>query len=142
MQINNTLSKHQLVALVFAQDAVAAAQTAVALFPQQVHGAVGLDNVGYTMPFKGEIIGVSVNLTSAGSAGTLDVVPSIDTTACTDPAAAITTETAKSDTAKRGTNSFAADAVIGATLTTSAGWNGITADMVVIVWVLLAISGI
>ena len=67
MQIANILGKYQLVPLVFAQDAVAASQTAVALFPQQVHGAVGLDNVGYVMPFAGEIVGVSNDLTAAGT---------------------------------------------------------------------------
>ena len=142
MQINNALSKHQLVPLVFAQDAVAASQSAVALYCQQVHGAVALDNVGYVMPFAGEIIGVSVGLTAAGSAGTLTVVPSIDTTACTDPSAAITTETEKSDSCKRGSNPFAAEAVIGAKITTSADWNGTTSDLQVTVWVLLNISGI
>ncbi len=141
MQIVNTLGKYQLVPLVFAQDAVADAQTAVALYCQQVHGAVALDNIGYVMPFAGEVIGVTLGLTAAGSAGTLTVVPSIDTTACTDPSAAVTTAVAESDTCRRGTNPFAAEAVIGAQLTT-ASWNGTTSDLVVIVWVLLKISGI
>jgi hypothetical protein len=142
MQINNALSKHQLVPLVFAQDALAASQTAVALFPQQVHGAVALDNVGYTMPWAGEVIGVTVNTTAAATAGTLTVVPTIDTTACSDPSAAITTAVKESDNCKRGTNPFAAEAVIGAKITTDGTWDGTTADMVVIVWVLLNISGI
>ncbi len=142
MQVSNVLSKHQLVPLVFAQDAVAASQTAVALYCQQVHGAVALDNIGYVMPFAGEIIGISADLSAASVAGTLAVVPSVDTTAATDPALAITTDTAKSDTCRRGSVPFAKDAVIGATITTSAGWNAETMDLVVIVWVLLNISGI
>lgn len=141
MQIVNSLGRYQLVPLVFAQDAVADAQTAVALFCQQVHGAVALDNIAYTMPFSGEVIGITSNLTAAGSAGTLTVVPTIDTTACTDPSAAITTEVVQSDTCRRGTNPFAAEAAIGANITT-ASWNGTTSDLVVIVWVLLKVSGI
>jgi hypothetical protein len=142
MQIINSLGKHQLVPLVFAQDAVAASQSAVALYCQQVHGAVALDNIGYTMPWAGEVIGVTINTTAAASAGTLTVVPTIDTTACSDPSGAITTEVAQSDSCKRGTNPFAAEAVIGAKITTTAGWTAETMDMVVIVWVLLTISGI
>ena len=141
MQIINSLGKYQLVPLVFAQDAVADSQTAVALFAQQVHGAVALDNIGYTMPFAGEIVGITSNLNSAGTTGSLTVAPTIDATACTDPSAAITTLLVASDTCKRGTNPFAAKAVIGANLTT-ASWNGTSADLVVIVWVLLRISGI
>jgi hypothetical protein len=142
MQINNTLSKHQLVPLYFHQDAIANAQTAVALYTVQVHGAVANTTIGYVMPFKGEVIGVSVGLDLAGSAGTVTVVPTIDTVACTDPSAAMTTTAvAASDTCKRGTNAFAKDALIGANLTT-AGWDGITADLSAVVWVLLNISGI
>jgi hypothetical protein len=141
MQVINSLGKYQLVPLVFAQDAVADSQTAVALFCQQVHGAVALDNVGYTMPFEGEVLGISSNLNSAGTTGTLTVVPTIGAVACTDPSAAITTLLVASDTCPRGTNPFAKNAVIGANLTT-ASWNGTTADLVVIVWVLLKIAGI
>jgi hypothetical protein len=141
MQINNTLSKHQLVGLNFSQASCAANQAAVALYTQEVDATV-LDNVGYTMPWAGEIIGVTVNVSAAGSAGSLTVVPTIDTTACTDPSAAVTTAVKESDTCKRGTNPFAAEAVIGAKITTSADWNGTTSDLQVTVWVLLNISGI
>lgn len=141
MQINNVLSKHQLVGLNFSQASVAASQTAVALYTQEVDATV-LDTIGYTMPFTGEVIGVTINTSAAGSAGSLTVVPTIDTTACSDPSAAITTAVVESDTCKRGTNPFAAEAVIGAKITTTAGWNGTTVDLQVTIWVLLNISGI
>jgi hypothetical protein len=141
MQISNVLSKHQLVGLNFSQASCAASQSAVALYTQEVDATV-LDNVGYTMPFAGEVIGVTINTSAAATAGTLTIVPTIDTTACTDPSAAITTAVVESDTCKRGTNPFAAEAVIGAKITTDGTWNGTTVDLQVTVWVLLAISGI
>jgi hypothetical protein len=141
MQVINSLGKYQLVPLCLAQDNVADSQTAVALFTAEVASAAGVANVGYTMPFAGEIIGVSANLSAAASTGTLTITPTIDTTAVSDPALAITTETATSDTCRRSTNPFAANAVIGAKITTS-GWNGTSSDLNVVVWVLQRISGI
>ena len=143
MQINNVLSKHQLVPLMFMQDAVADAQAAVALYTEQVHGAVALTTIGYVMPFAGEIVGVSIGLDLAGTQGTVTVVPSIDATACTEPAAVISTSAVEaSATSKRGTNLFAKDALIGAKITTAGTWDGVTADLTATVWVLLNIAGI
>jgi hypothetical protein len=141
MQINNTLSKWQLVPLLFAQDAVAASQTAAALATTDANNSVAL-NVYYTMPFAGEIIGASANLDTAGTAGTLTVNPNLAGTAVTDPAISITTLAYGSDTCKRGTNAFAANARIGCKITTSATWDGTSSDLQVIVWVLLNVSGI
>ena len=142
MQIINSLGKYALVPLVFVQDAVAASQSAVALKTQEVNVAASNDTIAYTMPFAGEVIGVSLNLSVAGTLGTLTVQPTIATTVTTDPSASVTTAVVGSDKCKRGTNPFAANAAIGAKLTTDATWDGITADLVVIVWVLLQISGI
>lgn len=142
MQIINGMSRDQLVPLVFAQDAVAASQTAVALFPQQVHGAVALDNVGYTLPWAGEIVAISANLTATSTGGTIALAPTIDTVAVTDPVLSETTGVAFADTAKRNTAAFAAKAVIGCSITTAAGWTAETMDLVVIVWVTQKIKGI
>ena len=139
MNIVNELSRWQLVSLVFAQDAVAASQTAQALYPQQVHGAVALDNLGYTMPWAGYIVGVSLNLSAAATDGTLTVVPTVDTVALTDPSAAVTTAVVGSDRCPRATNYFAKHAVIGAKLTTTATWTAETMDLLVQVWVLVRI---
>jgi hypothetical protein len=141
MQVINSLGKYQLVPLFFSQDNVADSQTAVALYTTEVASAAGVVNVGYTMPFAGEIIGVSANLDTAATTGTLTIVPTIAGTAASDPSVAITTAAVGSDTCRRGTNNFAANAVIGAKITTS-GWNGTSSDLNVIVWVLLKISGI
>jgi len=53
-----------------------------------VHGDVTIDNVGYTMPAEGYVVGISLNLSAASTNGTLTVVPTIDTTVTTDPSCA------------------------------------------------------
>ena len=141
MQIVNSLGRYQLVPLYFAQDAIAASQTSTALNPIAAHGVV-LDNIGVVMPWAGEIVAISANLSAASTNGTLAVVPTIDTVAKTDPALAITTDTAKSDTARRGTTVFAKDAVLGVQITTSAAWTAETMDLMVILWVTQKITGI
>lgn len=141
MQIVNSLGRHQLVPLVFAQDAVADSQSAVALAVMEVTSGAALGNIGYTMPFAGEVIAVSANLSAAATTGTLTLEPTIDTVAVSDPVVAITTETEKSDSCRRSTNPFAKDAVIGCDLTT-ASWNGTSSDVAVTVWVLLRIEGV
>ncbi len=142
MRIEGTLSKYQLVPLVFMQDNLAASQSDVQLVVAEVASAAGLANEGYVMPFAGEIIAVSAQVSAAGSAGSLTVGPTVAGTEKADPTLSITTETAKSDKCRRGTNLFVKDSVIGAEITTSADWNGTTSDLVVIVWVILEVSGI
>lgn len=142
MHITNELSRWQLVPLVFGQSAVAASQSAAALYAQEVHGAVVLDNLGYTMPYEGYVVGVSLNLTAPATGGTLTVAPTIDTVVTTDPSLSVTTAVVGKDMCQRATNHFAANAVIGAKLTTSADWTAETMDLLVQVWVLLKISGI
>ncbi len=141
MQIASVLGKYALVPLCFEQTDLAATQTAAALLPVGATGA-SATNVGYTMPFAGEIIGVSINTTAAATAGTLTCVPTLATVVCTDPSIAITTAVVGSDTCNRGTNAFAKNAVIGAKVTTTADWDATGADLEAIVWVILNISGI
>jgi len=141
MQVANIIPRWSLVELSFAQDAVAASQTAVALNPQAAHGVV-LDNVGITMPSEGYIVGISLNLSAASTNGTLTVVPTIATTVVTDPTLSVTTAVVGSDFAKRHTTHFAKHAVIGAKLTTSAAWTAETMDLYVSVWVLLKVPAI
>lgn len=142
MQITNELGRWQLVPLVFMQDEVAASQTAAAMAPAEVNGPQAIENVGYTVPFAGEVVGVSINVSAAAAAGALSVAPTIATTAVTSPAVSVTTGTAASDTCTRGTNPFSANAVIGAKITTSVAWDGTGSDVVVIVWILQRIEGI
>ena len=140
MQINNVLSRYQLVPLVFAEDAVAASQTDAQLKVMDT-GTAQL-NDGYTMPFAGEIIGISYTLDTAATVGSLTLGPTIGGVECADPTLTVTTGTGSSDTCRRATNAFAKNAKIGAEMTSSANWNGTTSDLVVIVWVLLKVAGI
>lgn len=139
-QIERVIAKGQLVPLVFGQDAVAASQTDVQL-PVAV-GEASQAVTGYTMPFEGEIVAVCADLSAAATAGSLTVGPTVGGTEKTDPTLSITTETTKRDKALRGTAVFAAGDIIGAEITTAAGWDGTTADLAVTVWVLLHVEGI
>ncbi len=142
MQIGNRLNRWQMVPLVFMQDAVAASQTDVQLPVAEVNSGAANACDGYCMPFAGEIIGISAHLSAAATAGTLTIGPTVDGTEKADPTLSITTQTDKSDSARRGTTKFAKNAVIGAEITTGATWDATTADLVVVVWVLLRIEGV
>jgi hypothetical protein len=140
MQIERIAAKGQLVAYVFGQDALAASQSNVQL-PAAV-GEASQAVTGYTMPFAGEIVAITADLSSAGSAGSLTVGATIGGTEGADPTLSITTETTKSDVAQRGTAKFVAGDVLGAEITTDGSWNGTTADLAVVVYVLLEMAGI
>lgn len=132
----------QVVALTFMQDNVAASQSNVQIPIAQVASAA--ENVvdGYAMPWAGTIVGISAVVSTAGSAGTLTVGATVDGTEAADPTLSITTEASKSDTATRGTASFAAGAVIGAEITTDGSWNGTSSDLGVTVFVLVDVTGV
>ena len=142
MQLIDELARWQLIPLTFAQSAVAATQTATALYPQEVDTPLVLDNIGYTIPFEGYVVGVSLNLSAASTDGTLTVAPTIDTVATTDPSLAVTTAVVGKDFCARHTNYFAANSVIGADLTTTGTWTAETMDLLVQVWVLVKIDSI
>lgn len=140
MQIERIIAKGQLQPYVFGQDALAASQTDVQL-PVAV-GEASQAVTGYTMPFAGEIVAITADLSAAATAGTLTVGPTIGGTEKTDPTLSITTQTTRTDTAQRGTTVFAAGDVLGAEITTSGTWDAITADLAVVVYVLLYVDGI
>jgi hypothetical protein len=142
VQIDRTIAKGQLVPLVFMQDALAASQTDVQLLIAEVASAASNAIDGYVMPFAGEIVGITARLSAAATAGTLTVGPTVNGTEKTDPTLSITTAQSASDTAVRGTTGFAAGDLIGAEITTGGTWDGTTADLGVVVWVLLYLDGI
>lgn len=139
-QIERVIAKGQLVSYTFGQDALAASQTDVQL-PVAI-GEASQAVTGYTMPFDGEIVAITADLSAAGSAGTLTVGATVGGTEKTDPTLSITTETTKSDKALRGTAVFSAGDILGAEITTDGSWNGTTADLAVTVYVLLHIEGV
>lgn len=140
MQIERIAAKGQLVAYVFGQDALAASQTNVQLPTAIGEGSQAV--TGYTMPFPGEIVAISADLSAAATAGSLTVGATIGGTEGADPTLSITTEVTKTDRAPRGTAKFVAGDILGAEITTSGTWDGITADLAVVVYVLLELDGI
>jgi hypothetical protein len=141
MLIERILGKWQLVPLHFMQAAVADGQSAVAMYTAEDASHV-LTNIGYTMPFAGEIIGVSLNLSAAATTGHIHLWPTIAGTAVTTPTVSVTTAVYGSSKCPRGTNKFAKNAVIGCKLTSEGTWDGTTSDLLVTVWVLMKIEGI
>lgn len=136
MQITRELAKYQVVPFTFFQANVAASQTAVAL-------KEGTNQVtGISMPFSGEILSVSANLSGAATAGTLTASVTVGGTADADTATAITTETAKVTIVPRTKAAFVAGDLLGVKITTSGTWDGTTADLVVTVYCALALDGI
>lgn len=139
-QITLDTSKGQLVAYVFGQDALAASQSNVQL-PTAISEGSQV-NAGYTMPFKGEIVAVAAQMSAAGSAGSLTVGATVGGTEDADTTMTITTEVNKSLRVPRGKAPFAAGAELGCEITTDASWNGTSADLVAVVYVLHYLEGV
>lgn len=142
MQIDRTIAKGQLVPLVFMQDAVAASQTDVQLPISEVNAGAANAVDAYTMPFAGEIVGISYRLTAAGTTGAFTIGPTIGGTEQAGLTVTVGTTTSGRATVVRDTYRFEAGALIGAEITTAAGWDGTTADLGVTVWVMLYLDGI
>lgn len=136
MQITNELAKGQIVAHKFFLADVAASQTDVQL--KESAGQVE----GLSMPFDGEILAVTADLSAAASAGTLSFGATIGGTEDADTTGAITTQTARVVKVPRGKAKFVAGDKLGVEITTNSGWNGTTADLVVTVYVQLNLVGV
>lgn len=141
MDLTNDASRWQLVPLLFSQAAVAASQTDAQLATLEAGTAVQAVQ-GYVMPWEWEVLAVSAQLSAAGSAGSLTVGATVGGTEDADTTLTITTETSKYKAVLRGSICGPAGSVIGAEITTAAGWNGTTADLVVIVWALVRLDGV
>lgn len=137
-QIERSISKGQLVPLIFTQGAVADAQSAVAM---TVVDAVA-KSTEYVMPFEYEIVGISIVSDSARTAGTLTVDATINGTVTGVQGVLNGTNTLRHySTNQRSADAGAAGSRVGVKLTT-ASWTPVTADVVVMVWVLLHLEGI
>lgn len=141
MQIESIASKWQLVPLMFTQDAVADAQSAVAMNIVEVAATV-LTVTEYIMPFAGNIVGISLRSDLDRTAGTLTADATINGTV-TGVQAVLNATTVNNAHARNGrdNDAFTAGQRIGVKLTT-ASWTPITADIVVAVWVLVNMEGI
>lgn len=138
MQIDRKISKGQLVGIPFVQDAVAASQTDVQLTVQD--SGVAVD--GLSMPFNGEVVGLSYDLSAAGSAGSLGIGATLDGTENTGTTQAVSTAAAGYKAFPRGTMRFVAGQKLGVEITTSGTWDGTTSDLVVMLWVMMELEGI
>lgn len=136
MQITREFAKYQVVPVTFFQANVAASQSAVAL------KEATNQNTAIVMPFAGQVVAVSANLSAAATAGTLTASVTVGGTADADTATAITTQTEKTTVIPRDKTAFVAGDLIGVKITTTAGWDGTTADLTVTVFVALAVEGI
>lgn len=139
-QITLDTSKGQLVPYVFGQDAVAASQSNVQL-PTAI-GEGSQANAGYTMPFDGEIVAVAVQLSAAGSAGSLTVGATVGGSEDAGTTMTITTAVNASKVIPRGKATFVAGAELGCEITADASWNGTSADLLAVVYVLHYLEGI
>lgn len=141
MQIEAIAAKGQVIPFIFCQHTVAASQTDVQLNVVEA-GAGTLDVKGISMPFAGSIVGMSVDLSAAASAGTLTVGVTVGGTEKTATTQTITTGTAARPVFARDSVHVAAGDLIGVEITTNAGWNGTSSDLIVHVYVLAELSGI
>ncbi|HEY9414187.1 MAG TPA: hypothetical protein VIQ30_05470 [Pseudonocardia sp.] len=126
--------------LVFSKTAVTAGLSAVALNVMDTSA----DVVEYVMPFDFEIVGISVSITSARTAGTLTVDATIDTTVTGLQAVIDATNTQRdTGTQSRNTDVGAAGSRVGVKITTDAGFLPVTTnDVVAVVWVLAHLDGV
>jgi alpha-D-ribose 1-methylphosphonate 5-phosphate C-P lyase len=138
--INRFTSKGQLVPLFFGQDAVAASQTDVQL-PVTV-GEASQAVTGYEMPFSGSIVALSYDLSAAGTTGTFTIGATVNGTEDTDTTVSVGTNAAGYTRVGRNAARFVAGDSIGAEITTGGTWDGTTADLAVVVWVLVDLEGI
>jgi hypothetical protein len=137
--IHPHISKGQLVPLAFGQNDVAASQTAVALTLSNG----GDEHIGITMPFDGAIVAVAYTLSVAGSAGVFTIVPTINTTAAVAAYQQTVGTTTKGNLRiQREAVKFVRGDVLGVKITTDGSWNGVTADLDVILYALQYLDAI
>lgn len=140
--IKNVISKGQLVALNFAQDALAASQTDAQLNRFEVASGATLAVESAYMPFPGEVVAIGWDMSAAGTAGTLTVGATIDGTEDADTTQTITTAQRGYARIPRGKAAFVAGKYLGVEITTSSGWGTTGADLVVTLYVLQYLEGV
>lgn len=143
MQIDRTISKGQLITLLFSQDAVADAQAAVAMNILETTATTStLPVTEYVMPWDFEVVGISIVSSEARTAGTLTVDATINGTVTGLQAALNATDTTRdTGTQVRGSDTGVAGSRIGVKLTTTS-WTPVTADVAVLVYALVYLDGI
>lgn len=143
-QIERTISKGQVVPILFTQDQVAASQSAVAMNVLETSATTSTLNVTeYVMPFDFEIIAVTVVANTPRTAGSLTVDATIDGTVTGVQAVLGATNTTRHYSKNaRSADAGVAGSRVGVKLTTDAGWTPVAANVAVTVWVLVHLEGI
>lgn len=136
MQITRELAKGQVIVHKFFQANVAASQTDVQI-KESTNQVDGL-----SLPFGGEILAITADLSAAATAGTLAIGATINGTEDADTTISISTETAKTAKVARGKAKFVAGDKLGVEITSSGTWDGTTADLVVCVYVQIDLAGV
>lgn len=146
-QIERIIAKGQLVPLVFMQSDVAAGQTAAALTVAEVRDAAALADDqnaadSYVLPWDFEVVGISVRSSAARTAGSVTVEGAKNGTGVGLSATLDATNT-QSHYARqrRGADRGVAGDRVGA-LISSPSWTPVTADVVVVVWVIAHLEGV
>jgi len=146
--IDRVTSKGQLVPLFFSEENVAGSQTnaqldTMGVGDSTVHALNAVDQ--WYAPFDGEVVAVSYAFSAAVTAGSATVGASFDGTEDADTTVTITGGASVQFGYKRiprGNAIFDAGTQIGCELTTSTGFSGTAADLVVTVWTMLYLEGI
>lgn len=142
MQIEDIAAKGQLVQIGYAEHSVANNQTNVELKVQETANGQHLDVVRVTMPFDGHIVGISVDTTSAASAGSLIVSPTINGSVVSAASQTVTTQTSAHAKFGRYDHTILAGEKLGVKITTNGAWDGTSSDLFVVVYVLVQMTGI
>lgn len=140
-QFEQIAARGQIVPFLFCQDAVAASQTDVQLNLVEVASAAALAVDGISMPWSGSVVGMSVDLSAAATAGQLTVGVTLNGTEQTATTQTITTASAATAVFPQTSVALVAGQKLGVEITTNAGWDATTADLAVIVYVLLDCQG-
>lgn len=138
MHIQRITSKGQLVPLVFGQAAATASQSGVAL----TFGAVASHVTGMPAAWYYEVVGMSFDLSAAGTAGVFTIAPTVGGTAKT--ANQITVGTAASGYIRIPREKLRGNAgdVLGVKVTTDGSWDGTGSKLGVVLWVLFHLEGV
>ena len=140
--ITRETSKGQLISVRYMQGAVAAGQTDVQLNAAEVATPHTLAVDEVSMPWPGEIVGLSWQLSAAGTTGNFTIGATINGTEDADTTITVGTAQRGYLRVPREKARFVAGDRIGAEITTAAGWDGTTADLLVTVWCLVQLEGI
>lgn len=141
MQIDNVISKGQLVPLVFTQDAVAANQSATAMNIVETGATSGiLGATEYPIPWDFEIVGVSILSDTDLTANTMTADATINGTATGLQAVLSDTVQRTSTVQARGKDVGVAGDRVGCKLASHASLAPETCDVVVVVWVMVYLN--